>query len=382
MKTLSVNEISALVRMVFPPLRQDRVLGILVDLPKADFEDNENWLTRRRMGEEWAKMLAEHSDELKIRRVELYAYQNTGNNNAQLPERIFCIRNKLPVNSDGLRNAGESLPLSSVFSEVQIFLAPTEYSATAPLKLAARKYHFRAATMPGFSAEMLPALKIDFNKLNERLSLLKQKLDDAEQAEVIFLVDNKHEFNMFFDLRYRTATISGGRFAEAGSVGNLPSGETYIVPYEGELDPESRTEGILPVQYSEHVLLYNVKKNRARSVEGKGEIYKLESIRLMKEPAYGNIAELGFGVLGDFGLKPIGKMLLDEKLGFHIAFGRSDHFGGFVGENQFYSGYALVHIDRIYIPKCQPRISVKSIGLGYGGEKTEIIMKDNGYTIF
>ena len=37
---------------------------------------------------------------------------------------------------------------------------------------------------------------------------------------------------------------------------------------------------------------------------------------------------------GLFSVTPIGVVLLDEKLGLHLAFGRSEHFGGQVGPAQ------------------------------------------------
>src|SRR5690606_36663396 len=127
-----------------------------------------------------------------------------------------------------------------------------------------------------------------------------------------------------------------------------------------EKEPPSRTRGELPVQFGDEIVLYHVEKNRARSAFGSGPAGQAESERLLAEPAYGNIAELGFGVLADFGVEPVGEILLDEKLGLHIAFGRSDHFGGFVGAGQFSSPQALVHIDRIYIPQTQPHVGVAS----------------------
>ena len=110
-----------------------------------------------------------------------------------------------------------------------------------------------------------------------------------------------------------------------GEAGNLPSGETYIVPYEGEVDIPSQTAGTLPVQHGQEVVLYEVEANRVKKVLSEGDQAKREAALLEQEPAYGNMAELGFGVLGDFGLEPIGQILLDEKLGFHIAFGRSSN---------------------------------------------------------
>ena len=192
---------------------------------------------------------------------------------------------------------------------------------------------------------------------------------------------------MFFDLRYRTAHLSPGRFPDAGVAGNLPSGETYIVPYEGEKDVETATEGTLPVQIGEDILLFTVINNRAVSVTNykngrESKALEIEQDHLKREPAYGNMAELGFGVLGDFGLKPINEILLDEKLGFHIAFGRSDHFNGIVGPGDFSSPKEVIHLDRIYIPATQPLIHVKSIVLGYEKDRTEEIFKDGEYLIF
>ena len=82
-----------------------------------------------------------------------------------------------------------------------------------------------------------------------------------------------------------------------------------------------------------------------------------------REPAYANLAELGLGVLGDFGLEPCGEILLDEKLGLHIAFGRSDHFGGTVGPDDFSGPDAVIHLDRVYIQETQPRVNVKEVRL-------------------
>jgi len=57
--------------------------------------------------------------------------------------------------------------------------------------------------------------------------------------------------------------------------------------------------------------------------------------------------------------------LQDEKLGFHIAFGRSEHFGGIIGPDDFSSPEEVIHLDRIYISTTQPRITVQSIILKY-----------------
>jgi len=229
---------------------------------------------------------------------------------------------------------------------------------------------------------MIPALRIDYNKVSKRCLLFKEKLDQATGATVVFRVDNDSAFEMFFDLRFRQATASTGKFPQPGTAGNLPSGETYIVPYEGELAEPSKTMGTLPVQISNGLVFYDILENRAnKSVRGDETVAKREAEHLAAEPAYGNIAEFAFGVLADFGLKPIGEILLDEKLGFHVAFGRSDHFGGAVGPKNFSSPKKVVHIDRVYIPEIQPRVQVEFVDLAYEDGRTERIIEKGKYTL-
>jgi len=379
---LTSAQLISLVSSVFPPLPQDRKLAVLVDLPSAREADNEPWRTRRDFAAEMKASLAAGASQLRLEEVLLVAYEAVGTNNGDLPEFCYLLEGPLPETAQGLRGRPGRTETAALFAGCQLFIAPTEYSATAPLKIAARSHGFRAATMPGFSAEMIPALQIDYAEVARRLNLLKEKLDPAESASILFLVRGIDHYFFDIDLRYRATHISAGRFPEAGMVGNLPSGEAYIVPYEGENEPPSRTRGELPVQFGGEIVLYHVEKNRARSAFGSGPAARTENERLLAEPAYGNIAELGFGVLADFGVEPVGEILLDEKLGLHIAFGRSDHFGGFVGAGQFSSPQALVHIDRIYIPQTQPLIEVASVKLHYPDGREDEVIRSGRYLDF
>ena len=128
--------------------------------------------------------------------------------------------------------------------------------------------------------------------------------------------------------------------------------------------------------------MYQIEENVARKVLSVGEKSLEEAQKLNDEPAYGNIAEIGFGVLKDFGVMPTGEILLDEKLGLHIAFGRSDHFGGAVGVKDFSKPENVVHIDRIYIPETQPDISSEKVELTFEDGRKFVLMEKGVYTIF
>jgi len=382
MNALTTRDLVNLVRSAFPRFETDKRLAVFVDIPRDPAKDNDPWKVRRSMAAAWALALKEGRSDIPLDEIALIAYPDTDSNNADLPALGYVIDGPLPAKAEDLASSGRPVPFAEIFGSFQIILAPTEFSTTAPLKNAGRVYGFRAATMPGFAATMIPALRVDYAEVGRRCRLLKNLLDEAEEARVEFLIDGRETRSMVFDLRFRAAHESGGRFPDKGIAGNLPSGETYIVPYEGEKGEPSRTRGILPVEIEGEIVSFTVEANKVACVEGIGPAAEAERAHLLAEPAYGNMAELGFGVLGDFGLDPVGEILLDEKLGLHVAFGRSDHFGGAVSPAAFSSPAAVIHLDRIYIPAVQPRIGIASVDLRFPGGRAERIMTTGRYSIF
>jgi len=316
-----------------------------------------------------------------LEQVSLLYYQNVHDNNADLPgTAYFYAGNPTNLTASTLLSKGKSIEFDNELARTQILIAPTQFSATAPLKLLAKKHGFRAATMPGFSSEMIPALKLDYEEINRRVFEIKKLLDPAVALDIYFSTDDNN-YEIHFDLRNREAHASGGRFPETGTAGNLPSGECYIVPYEGEKAEKSESAGILPVQFDNEIVLYEIVQNVAKNVISTGSKSEKEANRILKEPAYGNIAEIGFGVLKDFGVKPSGEILLDEKLGLHIAFGRSDHFGGNVSAADFSKPENVVHIDRIYIPETQKNVKANKVEIIFEEDKKFVLMENGEYNI-
>ncbi len=375
--SLTGQDLRMLVQRVFRPSAADRGLLIMVDLPDERLADNAHWRTRRELAADWARLLAGERERLGLQRITLVWYRNAGSNNADLPATAVMGEDGwLPTDASELEGR-DTVPFTDLFAAHTMALAPTELSATAPLKVAVRDGGFRAATMPGFLPSMIPALKLDYGEINRRVNLLKD-LCDASESCVIVTETASGQHELVLDLRHRRGHASGGLFPNNGVAGNLPSGEAYIVPYEGEIaDEPSLTEGELPVQLGDSVVILEIAGNRVRAVRGTGPDAEAERDHFRREPAYANIAELGLGVLGDFGLAPTGSILLDEKLGLHVAFGRSDHFGGTVGPDDFSCPEAVIHLDRVYIPETQPLVKVCEVRLE-GPEAARTIMVD-GY---
>jgi hypothetical protein len=376
---LKADELIAMIRRVFEPTDEDTALAVLVDLPDDVLPDNDDWALRRSIAAGWVRELsatrADHGLD-----IGLVVYGNVHANNADLPKTAWiCEPDELPANASDPEAFAARL-FADILDEYRLILAPTELSATAPLKMLSPRHGCRAATMPGFSPAMIPALRIDYTEVNRRVHLLKELLDRAISADLRFIVDGDTRYDLHLDLRHRTAHASGGLLPEPGTAGNLPSGEAYIVPYEGEVDGDpTATKGILPVQLDDEVVLFEIEDNIATRVISDGPLSSHEASLLAAEPARGNIAELGLGVLSAFGLVPIGEVLLDEKLGLHVAFGRSEHFGGQVGPAQFSTPDAVIHQDHVYVAQIQPRINAAVVDLHFEeGESLELI-RDGEY---
>ncbi|MFQ5639851.1 MAG: hypothetical protein ACE5IR_17875 [bacterium] len=380
-RNLSETELEGLIRTIFAPTPEDKKLAFLIDVPNARVSDSDAWQDRRQIAWEWYETLHRVKMDLDLAEISFFCFENTGSNNADLPESMTrCTSCPDQVTSAQLVSKGPGVRLERVLSQSDIVFALTEFSATAPLKVFAKKFGFRAATMPGFSREMIPALSVDYEKVHEQVLKIRSKLDEAIAIEINFLVENQ-TYEFFVDIRYRSGFASSGLLRTRGIAGNLPSGEAYIVPYEGELAKESKTAGLLPVQFGDEIVVYKIERNRAIDVLSRGAKSEVEKNKLATEPAYGNIAEIGFGVLRPFGIKPIGVVLLDEKLGLHIAFGRSDHFGGATSPQHFFDSNNVVHIDRIYIPEVQDKITTKKVVLEYPDKQREEMIRDGEYLI-
>ena len=377
-ETLTRKELLRLIDLVFQPGAEDPSLAFLVDLPDEHVPDHAAWRARREMVAGWHRDLLASGSALGLRQVELVFYRNARRNNADLPSEA-CIYTVGGLPQQARDIEGRGLPMRNVLAGNRILIAATELSATAPLKLAAREFGFRAATMPGFTEAMVPALRLDYEEIHRRCTELKSKLDQATGAEIRFGAGGRTSA-LHLDLRHRMAAASGGLIRQPGTAANLPSGETYIVPYEGEIagDP-SRTSGELPVELDGELMAYEIERNRVRRVIGPGPRAAAEEAEMKAEPAYSNVAELGLGVLAGYGIRPVGELLLDEKLGLHIAFGRSDHFGGQIGAKDFSSPEKVVHIDRVYLPEVQPSIRVPSVDLEMPDGSSLPLMRDGDY---
>jgi hypothetical protein len=351
---------------VFTPQPGEKVL-VMTDLPHGEWSDSEEWAERREMAVDWLAALRRLGSSTGFTVRPLLTYLATGTNNGVLP--------------DEGEMGGERVQLQEVLAETNIVVAFAEFSPTAPLIEASERVPtLRGATMPGVTRSMEhTALAADYSEVARKGQILATKLDAAVGARVQFSTGHR----LYMDLRYRKSDADDGQAhpdREGIRIINLPSGETCIAPYEGELeDQPSRTEGEIPAMYETELVVFKVHENLIVDAVGDGP----EAARLRDyfaaDGARRNIAELGLGC-NDKAVV-CGEVLEDEKvLGMHWAYGRSEHLGGTVGVDAFADPSLVIHQDIVYA-KGGP-IEIASLDLGYEDGTSEQIMADGEYTIF
>ncbi len=353
-------DLHRLLRDVFDPVPGERVL-VMADLPRTGKPDTPDWMERRRMAAHWREAFAAMGCEA----APLLLFPASAGNNADLP----------PLGESG----GQPMDIAAAIARAQIVVAMTTHSATAPLSaFVRRRDDLRVASMPGVLRRMEDtALAADYAEVARRTHLLAERLTRAEEAVVLF--DTGHACR--FDLRFREGHADDGmcRRNKAGfRLINLPSGEAFIVPYEGERAGEpSRTEGWIPVRHGGETAVLAIEENRIVGVEGCGYAARLEA-HFEVDPARRNVAELGLGC--NDAAVVAGCVLEDEKAGLHWAYGRSEHLGGVTGPDAFRDPANVVHHDIVYAPGCP--IGAASVTLTYPGGTREEILRENRYTLW
>lgn len=194
--------------------------GFFVDVPLNAEQDTPDWRARRELVAECAQKIVQQGRHACI----ICAYASVGRGNADLVNPVFPIAlgDEIPATAADLdAYPSQSTSVANVYARAEFWIALTQFSATAPLKLAAARYGFRAATMPGFTLSMLPALGIDLEAIDRRVTKLAKMLTLAHTATLTFDVLGT-TYDLRLDLRHRMGFASSGRFLINGQAGNLP----------------------------------------------------------------------------------------------------------------------------------------------------------------
>ncbi len=357
-------DLTKLLTDVFEPERGE-VVTVACDVPRPGIEDTAAWRERRTMAEEWRAAFVALGQGRGFTTNPLLTYPATGVHGAELPA------------AGTIGGSPADIGTTLAHSTLAVFL--TQFSATAALDgFTRRKADFRAASLPGVEKRMeQTALAADYREVARRCRILRDILLDTESLDVSFSTGHR----CTFDLRFRRPEVDDGylpRHKQGDRVINLPSGETFIVPYEGEqLAVPSLTAGTIPHRIGRELVQFQIAGNRIAKVDGLGDDARRLRVYFAADPARCNIAEVAFGC--NRWAQVTGNVLEDEKAGFHWAYGRSDHLGGSVGVKAFASPESVVHTDIVYA-RGNP-IQVTEAVAVRGSARTRII-RNGDYIVF
>jgi leucyl aminopeptidase (aminopeptidase T) len=216
--------------------------------------------------------------------------------------------------------------VAEAMAVADVLLAPTiqSLSHTAARKRASEK-GARAATMPGATEDMIArVMSADMEGLRRKGHAVAEALDDASEARIT----DPNGTDLRLDLSGREAIPDTGELSEPGAFGNLPCGEGFISPADGNgtLVVDGSMAG---VGLAEEPVLLVVEGGHLTSARGGQGMRFMELLTEHGEEGT-NIAELGVGTNEKARLT--GQTLEDEKIlgTVHVAFGASAGIGGTV----------------------------------------------------
>lgn len=288
---------------------------------------------------------------------EIFAYKETGGSNLDMEDVCF-------------NPEGTELSLDrDIYTQYDIILTVSTFSATAPLTAKCKEFGFRGATLHGLNQIILDTgLAVDYDSVSDDAEKLRLGLTQADSFEIDFEVESK-VYTLKLHTNKQEAQKSHGLCPPGKpDVANLPAGEVYFVP--------DSAEGVFPFKYSEETIgLLHVKDGsifKSQFVYGDYSEIEDHNNRLKADPMIGAIGELGFGTQV---LPFSGRDIQDEKIlgTIHVATGRDDHLGGKITPDLFKEHKNASHDDVLYAPHKTPEIRLQEARMIKDGQSTVLI---------
>lgn len=299
-------------------------------------------------------------EELGMTGGEMFAYRYTYGSNLDLADEVW--------DSDG-----KELSLDrDIYSNYDIVLCVSTWSATAPLTEKCKEFNFRGATMHGMNGVILNSgLAVDYQEVSDDAEKMRKALTKANEVEIDFELEDGSILTAWLGLEGQDAQKSHGLCRGTNpDIANLPAGEVYFVPRDARgkfpMKYEDGTLGVLDVENRDVV--------RSTLIEGNQSTIDEHNARLADDPMTGTLGELGFGTQ----VLPVSYQdIQDEKvLGTcHLATGRDDHLGGDIVPGMFKKHENSTHDDILFAPHKTPNFNVKEVRMIWD-DRTEVVIEN------
>lgn len=297
-------------------------------------------------------------DDLEMSGGEMFAYRCTRGSNLDLADDVWDSKgNLLSLDRD-------------IYSQYDIILCVSTFSATAPLTAKCKQYGFRGATLHGLNDIILNSgLAVDYHEVSVDAERLRLALTRADSIEIDFALEDGRVLTAWLALDGQEAQKSHGLcIGKAPDIANLPAGEVYFVPADAK--------GQFPMKYEDGTLGVLQVENRciihSTLIEGNQSTIDAHNARLADDPMTGTLGELGFGTQ----VLPVSYAdIQDEKvLGTcHLATGRDDHLGGDILPDMFKKHENSTHDDILFAPHKTPNFNISQVRMKRGSQEEVLI---------
>jgi aminopeptidase len=229
------------------------------------------------------------------------------------------------------KSNGEEPPpeVADLMTRFDVVLCPTSKSLThTDSRRAASQAGARVATLPGVTeAIMVRCMNADYHEIAARTWRLCALMEKTRAIRVTAPAGT----DITMPITGRQAHASSGLFREKGQWGNLPTGEAYLAPLEGQSNGVVVVDGSMAgVGMMSQPLRIVVEDGYATDISGGPEAQKLIGLLEPHGKDARTVAEFGVGT-NDRAILT-GVILEDEKVmgTIHIAFGDNKSMGGSV----------------------------------------------------
>jgi leucyl aminopeptidase (aminopeptidase T) len=214
---------------------------------------------------------------------------------------------------------------------VDVVICPTSKSLThTDARREACQAGTRVGTLPGITEDMMiRTMQADYHRIADLTYKVSKILTRGEIAHLTTSLGT----DITIPIKGIKAISSTGLITETGSYGNLPSGESYLMPEEG------KSQGIILVDGSmasiglitDKPITIKVENGLAIDISGGKEAKQLQKMVEKMGNEARNLAELGIGT--NYMAQITGDILEDEKVAgtVHLALGNNKSMGGTVG---------------------------------------------------
>jgi aminopeptidase len=221
-------------------------------------------------------------------------------------------------------------PVAEMMKMAEVVLCPTTKSLThTNARRDACKAGSRVGTLPGITEEvMVRTMSADYNRIAELTYKVSAILDRGNIVHLTTALGT----DIRIPIKGIKAIPSTGLIQKAEMFGNLPSGESYLMPEEGKANGLFIVDGSMAGigKIEDKPVKIAVENGIAVEITGGREARKLnEMIEAVGEKAR-NLAELGVGT--NYRAIITGEILEDEKVAgtVHLALGNNVSMGGTV----------------------------------------------------